>query len=87
MPDSYLVQVNGEPAVEIDAGSSRSLLENLERAGKQLDYHCRSGFCGACRSTLLSGQVEYTTEPLAYLRPKEILPCICIAKSDLKIEQ
>ncbi|HLV48082.1 MAG TPA: class I ribonucleotide reductase maintenance protein YfaE [Aliidiomarina sp.] len=86
MSSTYKVQVNKLPVVEIATGEPKTLLQALESAGLELSYHCRTGFCGACRSTLKSGEVEYLNEPLAYIRPGEILPCICVAKSDLTID-
>ena len=47
---------------------SETLLEGLERTGHQVEYQCRSGYCGACRVTLKTGSVNYSTTPLAYLR-------------------
>ncbi|MFI3247491.1 MAG: class I ribonucleotide reductase maintenance protein YfaE [Ferrimonas sp.] len=44
---------------------------------------CRQGFCGACRVTLTSGQVHYLQTPLAQIKENEILPCCCVAQSDL----
>lgn len=49
-------------------------------------YHCRNGFCGACRTRLICGKVTYLNEPLAYVRTGEILPCVCIAAEDLEID-
>ncbi|WP_113905778.1 class I ribonucleotide reductase maintenance protein YfaE [Aliidiomarina celeris] len=86
MSQRFKLQINQLPVVEIDAGSSLTLLEHLEQSGIEARYHCRSGFCGACRSVLHAGNVEYINEPLAYIRPGEILPCVCRVKSDLSLE-
>lgn len=86
MATTHKVRVNNLPVVEVTTGESKSLLQALEEAGLELNYHCRTGFCGACRCTLTSGQVEYLNEPLAYVRQGEILPCVCIAKTDLSID-
>ncbi|RUO31701.1 (Fe-S)-binding protein [Aliidiomarina sedimenti] len=80
------VKVNGEPLFEVPAQNKDSLLQSMEQAGLETHFHCRNGFCGACRSHLISGQVAYITEPLAYVRPGDILPCVCIATSDLELE-
>jgi ferredoxin len=58
-----------------------SILDSLEIAGVSIQSHCRSGFCGACRTKLIEGEVEYTTEPLAYIEDDEVLPCCCKPKS------
>ena len=60
-----------------ELGQSETLLEGLERTGHQVEYQCRSGYCGSCRVTLHSGSVEYATQPLAYLREGEVLACCC----------
>lgn len=62
-----------------------SLLAALESRNVQVEYQCRSGYCGACRTRLLSGEVEWLTEPLAFIQPGEILPCCCRARGDIKI--
>ena len=65
---------------------SETLLEGLERTGHQVEYQCRSGYCGACRLTLKTGSVNYSTTPLAYLRQDEILPCCCHAPEPLVVK-
>ena len=63
-----------------------SLLEAMEQQGMVVESHCRNGDCGTCRCTLVSGEVSYSTFPLAFLAPNEILPCVCTAKTDLVID-
>ena len=65
---------------------SETLLEGLERTGHQVEYQCRSGYCGACRVTLRAGSVHYPNTPLAYLRQDEILPCCCHAVEPLVVK-
>lgn len=65
---------------------AETLLEGLERTGHQVEYQCRSGYCGACRVTLRSGSVDYERTPLAYLRRDEILPCCCRVLEPLVIK-
>ncbi|QJR79357.1 2Fe-2S ferredoxin-like protein [Alteromonas pelagimontana] len=64
----------------------KTLLESLEANNIIVHYHCREGFCGACRTKMLSGKVSYTTDPLAYIDDDEILPCCCIALCNLVIK-
>lgn len=64
---------------------NETLLEGLERTSHEVEYQCRSGYCGSCRLKLISGQVSYPEPPLAYLGKDEILPCYCRPKTDLKI--
>lgn len=63
-----------------------SLLVALESHQVPVEYQCREGYCGSCRTRLVSGQVDWLTEPLAFIQPGEILPCCCRAKGDIEIE-
>lgn len=58
---------------ELQAGES--LLEGLERTGHAVEYQCRSGYCGSCRTAIISGNVSYASPPLAFIAAGEILPC------------
>lgn len=64
---------------------NETLLEALERTGHEIEYQCRSGYCGSCRVKLLSGNVSYDEVPMAFLMPDDILPCCCRIKEDIKI--
>lgn len=63
-----------------------SLLEALERTGHDIEYQCRSGYCGQCRVTLISGAVDYPSPPLAFIGTSEILPCCCRVTEQIAIE-
>lgn len=63
-----------------------SVLDALELASVSIQSHCRAGYCGACRTKLIDGEVEYTTEPLAYIEDDEVLPCCCKPKNQQNIE-
>jgi len=66
---------------------TETLLECLERSNIEVHYHCRDGFCGACRVKLNKGQIKYPNgEPLAYIGEDEILPCCCIPVGNISIE-
>ena len=71
---------------EVTCSPSETILECLEANGVDIQYHCREGFCGACRTRLVSGDINYKTAPLAYLDDDEILPCCSVANSDLSLE-
>nr|VUD34936.1 Ferredoxin [Raoultella sp. NCTC 9187] len=66
--------------------NTTGLLDALESHNIDVEYQCREGYCGSCRTRLVSGQVDWLTEPLAFIQPGEILPCCCRAKSDIEIE-
>jgi ferredoxin len=59
------------------AHPGESVLETLERHGHHVEFQCRSGYCGACRTPLLAGSVHYPNVPLAFVSPGECLPCCC----------
>ncbi|MFT5755595.1 MAG: ferredoxin [Alteromonadaceae bacterium] len=66
--------------------TSGTLLECLEAANIEVHYHCRDGYCGACRITLNKGQIVYPNgEPLAYVGKNEILPCCCKPTTNIDI--
>ncbi len=69
-----------------ELGDDETLLDALERTGHQVEYQCRSGYCGACRIPLKTGRVEYSKPPLALLRRGEILPCCCTVTEPLKLK-
>jgi ferredoxin len=56
--------LSGPPAVTFARSAKRallspekSLLELSEEAGLSIDYECRSGVCGRCKTKLLAGSV------------------------------
>lgn len=65
---------------------AKTLLESLEAQDIPVHYQCREGYCGSCRTQLLSGEVHYTEEPMAWINDDEILPCCCIPKTAIKIK-
>ncbi|MDO5679325.1 MAG: class I ribonucleotide reductase maintenance protein YfaE [Pelistega sp.] len=63
-----------------------TLLEGLERTGHAVEFQCRSGYCGSCRTRLIDGEVRYTRQPLAYVGRNEVLPCCCVTDSMVSLE-
>ncbi len=63
----------------------QTLLEALESQNVEVEYQCREGFCGSCQVQLIEGEVEYESEPVAFVADDRILPCCCRAVSDLTI--
>ncbi|EGZ45383.1 class I ribonucleotide reductase maintenance protein YfaE [Neisseria wadsworthii] len=63
-----------------------TLLEGLERTGHEVEYQCRSGYCGSCRVKILSGKVSYPDFPLAFIAPGEILPCCCRVDEPIRLD-
>ncbi len=67
--------------------NEQTLLECLESANIEVHYHCRDGFCGACRVKLVEGEISYPLgEPLAFVGEKEILICCCTPVTDITLE-
>ncbi|MCG6200328.1 class I ribonucleotide reductase maintenance protein YfaE [Psychromonas antarctica] len=79
---SVKLTVNG---LEYPLNTEKTLLENLEAQAIKMEFHCRTGHCGACRCQLISGQVNYRVSPLAYCRQNEVLTCCSISKKDIHI--
>jgi len=78
------ITVQNKELIFTDA--SRTLLECLEAEKIEVHYHCRDGYCGACRVTLNQGEIVYPNgEPLAYIGENEILPCCCKPITDINI--
>lgn len=63
-----------------------TLLEGLERTGHAVEFQCRSGYCGSCRTRLIDGTVRYLRDPLAYVGTNEVLPCCCVTDSMVSVE-
>ena len=82
--DSFMITIVDHKTVP--HSPSKTMLESIELHNIEVQYHCREGYCGACRSKLISGDVEYTTDPLAYIDDNEILPCCCVPNSDVELE-
>nr|WP_269429268.1 class I ribonucleotide reductase maintenance protein YfaE [Aeromonas sp. ZOR0002] len=63
-----------------------SVLETLERHGHHVEFQCRSGYCGACRTPLLAGKGHYAAVPLAFVSQGECLPCCCQPVGAIKLD-
>lgn len=81
--NGFVVEIDGHTTLHHEGDDS--LLECLEKHQIPANFHCRDGFCGACRTKLISGQVHYTTDPLAFIDDDEILTCCSKPCSDIRI--
>ena len=64
------------------------LLQQVEAAGLNINYSCRSGLCGACRVTLESGDVDQEESPALNQNLKDagmILACCSVPKTDIEV--
>ncbi|GHB74887.1 (2Fe-2S) ferredoxin [Psychrosphaera saromensis] len=81
------VHRNGIIETEIEfVNTDATLLGSLQKNAVDMLYHCKEGFCGACRCKLKSGSISYINEPLAFVRKGEILTCCSIPNEDIEIE-
>ncbi|WP_420833137.1 class I ribonucleotide reductase maintenance protein YfaE [Shewanella gaetbuli] len=80
-----IVSLSGQPSILFD-GKQANLLEALEYKKVKVFSECRNGFCGACKTKIISGKVSYLTEPLVELEQDECLPCCCIPQTDVDLE-
>ncbi|MEH6386055.1 MAG: class I ribonucleotide reductase maintenance protein YfaE [Colwellia sp.] len=84
--DKTLHNISVDNKTIIFQENDKSLLECLENANVEVHYHCRDGFCGACRVTLVEGEISYPQgEPLAFIGEGEVLSCCCVPKSNIKL--
>jgi len=90
---TYTVTVNREERgrsdrVEVEMG--QTILEAALAAGLPFPHGCRSGNCGACKSALLSGEIEMSPYSEYALTRHEhgqgfILACRAVPWSDVEL--
>ena len=78
-------KVNIDNKFIVETQGKRSLLEELEEQNLDVNYSCRSGFCGACKATVVNGSVEKTENTMCKLAENEILTCCSKAEGDLEL--
>ncbi len=90
MSGTYIVTLrNSDKHFEVK--SDETVLAAALRAGLVLPYSCRSGSCGTCKASLLSGKVDYGTYREQALSEAEreqgyVLLCRAKPQSDLVVE-
>ncbi len=80
-----IVRLQGQPVL-LFSEQYVTLLQALEAKKVKVFSECRNGFCGACKTRIISGKVSYLSEPLAELKHDECLPCCCIPATDLELD-
>ena len=73
-------------SISFSLNPHETLLDGLERTGHEVEYQCRGGYCGMCRVRMLSGEVHYLEQPLAFVASDEILPCCCVPRGEISID-
>lgn len=79
--ENYLVAPLSESALKIEENIELRTLTN------KLKFDCKSGFCGQCKSKLISGKVSLIQSPIAMLDEDEILACCCKSITPIVIQQ
>ncbi|MEZ9821910.1 class I ribonucleotide reductase maintenance protein YfaE [Shewanella sp. 10N.286.45.A1] len=80
-----IVSLQGQPVLLFNQ-QHLTLLEALEQKKVSTFSECRNGFCGQCKTKVISGSVSYITEPLVTLEADECLPCCCVPSSDINLD-
>ncbi|MFE4457593.1 PDR/VanB family oxidoreductase [Nocardia tengchongensis] len=63
--------------IEVRVGSTETALDAIRRAYPDVAYSCRQGFCGTCKTRVLSGAVDHRDRLLtAAERPGHMLTCV-----------
>jgi ferredoxin-NADP reductase/ferredoxin len=63
-----------------------SLLDLAEACDVPVGFGCRNGTCHSCESTLLDGDVEYTTDPLERPPAGRVLVCCSTPSADVALD-
>ena len=88
-PKAVSFQVNFIKSVKsLWTAGDATLLELAEANGVEIDYACRSGVCGTCKSKLNKGKVEMNENELSDEDKADgfIYPCVAHPVSDVEIE-
>lgn len=86
---SHKIQI-ADSNISFVAEDGETISQAAEKNGVLLTLGCRMGACGACKSKLCSGEVNYSKKPLALTEEDKkngmILLCTAVPASDLVIE-
>jgi ferredoxin-NADP reductase len=66
----------------------QTLLDAAEAGGVEIPSLCRAGACGTCKTKLVSGNVDFSSDSLHPEDRKQgyVFPCVATAKSDCTLE-
>ncbi|WP_321284922.1 hybrid-cluster NAD(P)-dependent oxidoreductase [uncultured Vibrio sp.] len=89
------VKTKAEKSIEIEFNGStftgnnqRTLLDQLEDAGKEISNSCRAGLCGSCKVQLQSGKVDHPHVPALSDEERAmgtVLACCAVPESDVTV--
>lgn len=72
---------------EIDwTGQVDSILDMALGADIPLDFGCRAGGCGSCKTAVKSGKVKYLKDPGCEVESGSCLTCICVPETSLELD-
>ncbi len=83
----FTIQIDDEQFI---GNAEQPLLQQAEAAGVKLQSRCRAGHCGACRVTLIEGEVMQPDRPALSEQARangKVLACCCVPQSDLRISR
>jgi ferredoxin-NADP reductase/MOSC domain-containing protein YiiM len=73
-------------AVHWGAGEYQSLLELAEACDVPVRWSCRTGVCHSCETGLVSGTVDYESEPIDPPADGNTLICCCRPRDDVVVD-
>jgi hypothetical protein len=79
------IEFNG---FKLTGNNQKTLLDQLEDAGKIVSNSCRAGLCGACKVQLKSGQVRHPDVPALSAEERAmgaVLACCAIPETDVTV--
>ncbi|ALO46419.1 2Fe-2S iron-sulfur cluster-binding protein [Pseudohongiella spirulinae] len=84
----FTVEINDNKTFK--AEETQTILDAARAEGIGLEYSCRSGRCGVCRTQVISGTTE-AIKPELYMLDEDqsrnwILTCCRVARSDIKLD-
>ncbi len=80
-----IVSLQGQPVLLFNQ-QEHSLLDALEIKKVKVFSECRNGFCGCCKTKIISGSVRYFQQPVVPVADDECLPCCCVPNSNLNLD-
>jgi len=79
--------VDGEPftvsvaSTEVSVAADETLLAALQRVGITAPYSCQQGFCGTCRTRVISGEVQHRDTLLTTAERDSGLMLTCVSRA------
>jgi ferredoxin-NADP reductase len=72
----------GSSGSALRVGADETLLAALNKAGVHAPYSCQQGFCGTCRTRVLSGPIEHRDALLTDPERAAGMMLICVSRAD-----